>query len=120
VTANLLLAIAFTVVMAIAEWLLRLSPELAATWLILRSMAQYGVYINFVLLLFNLIPIPPLDGSHVFAYLLPPRLAFRYRQIGMGGTVIVLILLWVTGFTFLLVPLNWLYGAAMVFKGILV
>ena len=120
VTANLLLAIAFTVVMALAEWLLRLSPDLAATWLVLRSMAQYGVYINFVLMLFNLIPIPPLDGSHVFAYLLPPRLAVRYRQIGMGGTVIVLLLLWVTGFTFLLVPLNWLYGAAMVFKGILV
>ena len=112
--------IAFTVVMALSEWLLRLVPDLTTTWLILRTMAQYGVYINFGLMLFNLIPIPPLDGSHVFAYLLPTRLAYRYRQIGMGGTVIVLLLLWVTGFTFLLVPLNWLYGAAMVFKGMLV
>jgi len=120
VASNFLLAIAFTVVMALSEWLLRLVPDLTTTWLILRTMAQYGVYINFVLMLFNLIPIPPLDGSHVFAYLLPTRLAYRYRQIGMGGTVIVLLLLWVTGFTFLLVPLNWLYGAAMVFKGMLV
>lgn len=120
VFVNLLLAIAFTVVMAISEWLLRLAPDMGTTWLILRSMAQYGVFINFVLMLFNLIPIPPLDGSHVFAYLLPPRIAYRYRQIGMGGTVIVLILLWMTGFAFLLVPLNWLYSVAMVFKGMLV
>lgn len=120
VTVNFFLAIAFTVVMALAEWLIRLTPELAPTWLILRGMAEYGVIINFVLMLFNLIPIPPLDGSHVFAYLLPTKLAVRYRQIGMAGTVIVFMLLWLTGFTFLLVPLQWLYGAAMAFKGILV
>ena len=120
VTVNFFLAIAFTVVMALAEWLIQLAPDMAGTWLILRGMAEYGVIINFVLMLFNLIPIPPLDGSHVFAYLLPTRLAVRYRQIGMGGTVIVLLLLWVTGFTFLLVPLQWLYGLAMAFKGILV
>lgn len=120
VFVNFLLAIAFTIVMAISEWLLRLSPDLATTWFVIRGMAEYGIIINFILMLFNLIPIPPLDGSHVFAYLLPPRLAYRYRQIGMGGTLIVLILLWVTGFTFLTVPLSWLYGAAMQFKGILV
>jgi Zn-dependent protease len=83
-------------------------------------MAEYGIVINFVLMLFNLIPIPPLDGSHVFAYLLPTRLAYRYRQIGMGGTIIVFILLWVTGFTFLSVPLGWLLSAAMQLKGMLV
>lgn len=120
VFVNFLLAIAFTIVMAMSEWLLRLSPDLATTWFVIRGMAEYGVIINFILMLFNLIPIPPLDGSHVFAYLLPPRLAYRYRQIGMGGTLIVLLLLWVTGFTFLTVPLGWLYGAAMQFKGILV
>src|SRR5690606_4668741 len=84
VTVNFFLAIAFTVVMALAEWLIRLTPELAPTGLILRGMAEYGVIINFVLMLFNLIPIPPLDGSHVFAYLLPTKLAVRYRQIGMA------------------------------------
>ena len=94
--------------------------DMAPTWLILRGMAEYGVFINFVLMLFNLIPIPPLDGSHVFAYLLPTRIAVRYRQIGMGGIMIVMIMLWLTGFRFLMVPLNWFYGAAMAFKGIFV
>ena len=120
VFVNFLLAIAFTIVMAVSEWLLRLAPEMAGSWLVLRGMAEYGIIINFVLMLFNLIPIPPLDGSHVFAYLLPTRLAYRYRQIGMGGTIIVFILLWVTGFTFLSVPLGWLLSAAMQLKGMLV
>ena len=120
VTANLILAILFTVLMAFSEWLIRLAPDLATTWLILRGMAEYGIIINFVLMLFNLIPIPPLDGSHVFAYLLPPKLAYRYRQIGMGGIIIVMLMLWVTGFSFLMGPLRWLLGLAMAFKGVLV
>lgn len=120
VTANLILAILFTVLMAFSEWLIRLAPDLATTWLILRGMAEYGIVINFVLMLFNLIPIPPLDGSHVFAYLLPPKLAYRYRQIGMGGIMIVMLMLWITGFSFLIGPLRWLLGLAMAFKGILV
>lgn len=120
VTANLILAILFTVLMAFSEWLIRLAPDLATTWLILRGMAEYGIIINFVLMLFNLIPIPPLDGSHVFAYLLPPKLAFRYRQIGMGGIIIVMLMLWLTGFSFLMGPLRWLLGFAMAFKGMLV
>lgn len=120
VTANLILAILFTVLMAFSEWLIRLAPDLATTWLILRGMAEYGIVINFVLMLFNLIPIPPLDGSHVFAYLLPPKLAYRYRQIGMGGIMIVMLMLWITGFSFLMGPLRWLLGLAMAFKGILV
>src|SRR5690606_30152593 len=70
VTANLILAILFTVLMAFSEWLIRLAPDLATTWLILRGMAEYGIVINFVLMLFNLIPIPPLDVSHVIPYLL--------------------------------------------------
>ena len=120
VTVNFFLAFAFAFVMALAEWLIQLAPDMAPTWLILRGMAEYGVIINFVLMLFNLIPIPPLDGSHVVAYLLPTRIAVRYRQIGMGGIMIVMIMLWLTGFRFLLVPLNWFYGAAMAFKGIFV
>ena len=120
VTANLILAILFTVLMALSEWLIRLAPDLATTWLILRGMAEYGIIINFVLMLFNLIPVPPLDGSHVFAYLLPPKLAYRYRQTGMGGIIIVMLMLWMTGFSFLMGPLRWLLGMAMAFKGVLV
>lgn len=112
VFVNFLLALAFAVLLAGTVWLLRLAPNLTSTWLVVGDMAMYGVQINFILMLFNLIPVPPLDGSHVFAYLLPPRLAYRYRQIGMGGIMIVFLLLFLTGFRFLQVPLSWLMNIA--------
>jgi Zn-dependent protease len=120
VFVNFLLALAFAVLVAVAQWLLRLAPDLASTWLVLWQMAAYGVQINFILMLFNLIPIPPLDGSHVFAYLLPPKLAYRYRQIGMGGIMIVFLVLFLTGFRFLAVPLGWLMGIAGFITSVLV
>lgn len=119
VTVNLLLAIAFIFVMAASEWLIRLAPDMISSWSILRAMALYGIQINLVLMLFNLIPIPPLDGSHVFYYLLPVRWAVKYRQIGMRGMVVLMLLLWFGG-PILTVPLNWLVGAALALKNLLV
>lgn len=46
---------------------------------------SYGIFLNLILAFFNLIPIPPLDGSHVLAHLLPPRLAGPYRRFGRFG-----------------------------------
>jgi Zn-dependent protease len=40
---------------------------------ILQVMALVGIQINLMLALFNLLPIPPLDGSHVVKHALPPR-----------------------------------------------
>jgi Zn-dependent protease len=119
VTVNLLLAIVFVFVMAASEWLIRLAPDMISSWAILRAMAMYGIQINLVLMLFNLIPIPPLDGSHVFYYLLPVRWAVKYRQIGMRGMVVLMLLLWFGG-PILSVPLNWLVGAALALKNLLV
>jgi Zn-dependent protease len=112
VAVNLLLAIAFVLVLAVTIWAERLSPGLTTTWGILRSMAGYGVQINLILMLFNLIPIPPLDGSHVFYYLLPPRLGLKYRQLGQYGMLILFALLFIGGFAFLRWPLSYLMGAA--------
>jgi Zn-dependent protease len=41
----------------------------------------YGIIINIVLAVFNLVPIPPLDGSKVLIGLLPDRIAYEYEQI---------------------------------------
>jgi Zn-dependent protease len=120
VTVNFLLAFVFTLLWAGTEWGFRLAPGLGRTWVIASEMAQYGVYINFGLMLFNLIPIPPLDGSHVFAYLLPPKLAFQYRQLGMRGMAVLFILLYLTHFSFLSWPLGLLVGAALRLRGLLV
>src|SRR5438270_8729284 len=49
-----------------------------------------GVYLNVLLGIFNLIPIPPLDGSHVFRHLLPDGLRDIYDRVGFLGLVLLL------------------------------
>jgi Zn-dependent protease len=51
---------------------------------------DYAIYINLILAFFNLIPIPPLDGSHVVAHLLPRQMADGYRNMGRYGLLIVM------------------------------
>ncbi|MGP8258971.1 MAG: site-2 protease family protein [Acidobacteriaceae bacterium] len=49
----------------------------------------YGVFINLLLFVFNLIPIPPLDGSHVLRQFLPYQVEQVYNRIGMWGLIII-------------------------------
>jgi Zn-dependent protease len=56
-------------------------------------MGQIGVSINLVLMLLNLIPIPPLDGSRVVASLLSPAMAYRFNQLEVYGFLILVLLL---------------------------
>jgi len=51
------------------------------------------VLLSLVLALFNLIPVPPLDGSRVLAYFLPPRMRLQLVRLEQVGIVIVVVLL---------------------------
>jgi len=63
------------------------------------------IYINLLLGVFNLIPIPPLDGSRIVMGILPDDLASGYAAIEPYGFIIVAALVWLGMFDFLVWPL---------------
>jgi Zn-dependent protease len=71
----------------------RAVPDLASPIGILQQMFRYGVFFNLLLAVFNLLPVPPLDGSHVAKYLLPPAWALQYQRIAGYGFLVLILLL---------------------------
>jgi Zn-dependent protease len=61
--------------------------------LFLLRMFFGGIGINLMLALFNMLPVPPLDGSHVAASLLPERAGVIFRKIGFFGIIALLALM---------------------------
>lgn len=94
VATNLLLAVILTILIVPLGLIGRAAPALSFSLAILQLMFLYGVTINLLLALFNLIPIPPLDGSHVMKHLLPPSWAWNYQRFGRYGIFLLLLLLW--------------------------
>ena len=73
----------------------RAVPVLDPTLGILQAMFVIGIWLNAGLIAFNLLPIPPLDGSHVFKYMLPRPLALAYVRFGRYGLLVLLLLLFI-------------------------
>ncbi len=53
----------------------------------------YGIFLNVFLFCFNMLPIPPLDGSHILYDLFPNEYTARYMQMGLVGTIFILVIL---------------------------
>ena len=70
---------------AVPPQLMNLSPVLFPIAMLL----YYAVLLNLVLMAFNLIPLPPLDGSHVLRNFLPYNWLRAYDSIGMIGLILV-------------------------------
>lgn len=85
--SNILLAFALS---RVAPYILAFVPPSAvrATFLFL----QVSIQLNIWLAVFNMLPVPPLDGSKVLAGLLPARHAYRYLMFERYGPIVLLIL----------------------------
>lgn len=89
VCANAILAVSFAILLFVLAASTRTMGAVPETLSILFQMLSYGVIGNVGLIVFNLLPIPPLDGSHVFYHLLPPRLGMEYRKLYPYGIFIL-------------------------------
>ncbi len=103
--SNLLLSFVFLLLLRFVGfgWLWNLSypSEMAAKMAYFFVLfLYYGVQLNITLAVFNLLPIPPLDGSRILFILLPPRLYYKIMPYQRQITLVVLLLL-------LLGPLSW-------------
>jgi Zn-dependent protease len=104
--ANLLMAIVWAAITKVGEIALHSNISSAVA---LVYMGQAGMSINLILMVLNLIPIPPLDGSRVISSILPRPLARAYDKIEPFGLFILIILIVTNVLSHVLeVPVMWL------------
>jgi len=91
--SNLLLALAAFVALTgiiIAEGRLPEQSSLATNIQALEVLCELAIQVNLALFFFNLLPIPPLDGSHILRHWLPYRMLNAYDSMGMFGYVLMI------------------------------
>jgi Zn-dependent protease len=104
VVMNAILAVAFAIILWIVAAATTSMVEIPQPLRIFAVMCMIGVQANIGLIIFNLLPIPPLDGSHVMYHLLPAHLGAEYRRLYPYGFLILWALV-LTGVLRFLVPL---------------
>jgi Zn-dependent protease len=91
IVTNMLLAIACTLLFIVAGTLHTTLGGIGTTTVeTAQRMLNWGIFLNLLLGIFNLIPIPPLDGSRLLYHALPPAWGATYRQLDRFGFLILL------------------------------
>jgi Zn-dependent protease len=95
--SNLLMAFFCCVGLIIMQRIIPESEPYTFSYYIIRMFAG-GITLNIFLAVFNLLPIPPLDGSHVLASFLPDSVNYKFQRVGFLGVFILLFFLQVPEF----------------------
>ena len=106
--SNLLLALVFTALFIVFLWVVPSQGEFSTWQNHLVQMFRYGIWINLILAMFNLIPIPPLDGSHILQNMLPYEAARQYEKIRPYGFLILVAAIWFNLLTVFFLPARWM------------
>ncbi|SHN90567.1 site-2 protease family protein [bacterium endosymbiont of Bathymodiolus sp. 5 South] len=98
-------------------WLLVILFALNLQSQLLIDMAYFGIAINLILGVFNLLPLPPLDGSRVVSALLPNHLAYEYNKLERYGLFILVGLLFLGVFERVILPIVQILNHTMLSLG---
>ncbi len=114
--ANLVMALLWAMIMKLG---FMFSGSIDWVALPLIYMGGAGVSINLILLVLNLLPLPPLDGGRVLVGVLPDPLAWKVNRIEPYGIFILLGLV-ISGILgkILLPPINWLQSSIFMLLGL--
>ena len=93
VATNFVLAFVFSFLYVLLGLLSNAAPGASAVLETAQRMMVHGIWINLILCFFNLIPIPPLDGSHLLYHALPPKAGSWYRGLQRFGYLPLFVLL---------------------------
>jgi len=112
VVTNFVLALVFSALYVALGLLARSMPGAGEVLQTAQQMMLWGIRINLILCFFNLIPIPPLDGSHLLYHILPPQAGAWYRGLSRFGylPLFVLLFLFQPVLGFLLTPVRVVMG----------
>jgi Zn-dependent protease len=98
--SNLAMALLWAIVAKLS-----LAMSQSAIALPLALMGAAGVLVNLILMVLNLLPLPPLDGGRILTSLLPHRMAYAFARVEPYGFIILLVLLFTGALGYVLWPL---------------